>query len=566
MFAVFSIIRYRTEQIPIREMTYLFIVIIVSVINALSSKSVSFMETVFSNLVIVASIAVLEKNWFVRRMFVKEIKYEKIELIKPANYDLLLEDLKERTGLDIQNVIVERINFLNDAARLRVFYHESIGSKIKKGGFAILIPFLLTPLLAKADDTVGLPQTTDGAERSASVGDETKADDSEGYDSAGDVTQTDDVKEKEKKSGLKTRFRISFESDDNVFRLNDVHKTRLTALDSRNVANGRFTDMESRTDTIVSPGIRLLYRLGNPLVGRKTTIGFDLDYNAYLSNGEASYPEGALRLAFRLSENGLLKAGSEFVVQRFRKNYLSDMKDLNLNGNISLNERFYSPGVYDEFESFIAYRHRLSALDKAADGFQMPGSTLQLAVGGVYRVHNDPLTNRDRRVTFHEVVLDLDIVRKFGLELRYRLDSISCPDKAETVMLDETTNGFDTDINWDSAKKEYAPWLTLVNRSRVTRTVELKTSFAITRNWKSALEYLQEESDFSSSNPLDVDHFENGKTRERLGIGVGWRITKRWSAGAEYTSVRGIDSEDRGTTEVEYQQTSIGLSLRYRFL
>lgn len=125
LFAVFSILRYRTEPIPIKEMTYLFIVIVIGVINALSSKKVSYAELIFVNLSIVASIYFLETKWFNKQFLNKTIRYEKIDLIKPENYELLINDLIERTGLNIQNVDIERINFLNDTARLKIYYQEN---------------------------------------------------------------------------------------------------------------------------------------------------------------------------------------------------------------------------------------------------------------------------------------------------------------------------------------------------------------------------------------------------------------------------------------------------------
>lgn len=122
LFAVFSIIRYRTEQIPIRQMTYMFTAIIVAVLNALADDGISFGELLLANLVVVVTIFILEKNILHSRDMVKVIKYEKIDLIKPENYDKLILDLKERTGCNIQKAEVESINFLNDTAQVKIFF------------------------------------------------------------------------------------------------------------------------------------------------------------------------------------------------------------------------------------------------------------------------------------------------------------------------------------------------------------------------------------------------------------------------------------------------------------
>ncbi len=122
LFAVFSILRYRTEQIPIREMTYLFIVIIVAVINALSDQTISYAELFLANFTILLTIYIVENNFLHGKEFIQTITYEKIDLIKPENYKLLISDLKERTGFDIKKAEIETINFLNDTAKLKIVY------------------------------------------------------------------------------------------------------------------------------------------------------------------------------------------------------------------------------------------------------------------------------------------------------------------------------------------------------------------------------------------------------------------------------------------------------------
>lgn len=124
LFAVFSIIRYRTDAIPIKEMTYLFVVIGVSVINALSNKKISYLEIVFSNFVLIAIIYGLEKIWLLRHESSKLIMYERIELIKPDRRADLVADLELRTGIKINRVEIGKIDFLKDAAQLMIFYYE----------------------------------------------------------------------------------------------------------------------------------------------------------------------------------------------------------------------------------------------------------------------------------------------------------------------------------------------------------------------------------------------------------------------------------------------------------
>ena len=124
LFAVFAILRYRTDPIPIKEMTYLFIVITIGVINALSGDEVSYTTLLFTNITLVVLTYCLETYWQKNLLARMTVEYEKIENIKPENRDVLLADLKERTGLNIQSFEFRRINFLRDTARIRIYYKE----------------------------------------------------------------------------------------------------------------------------------------------------------------------------------------------------------------------------------------------------------------------------------------------------------------------------------------------------------------------------------------------------------------------------------------------------------
>lgn len=132
LFAVFSIIRYRTQQIPIREMTYIFVVIIIAVINAISNEKISYAELLLANTVVLIAIYILEHNFLHGREVVRFIVYEKIDLVKPENYEKLIKDLKERTGLDIQRAEIDSINFLNDTAKLKITYKYPELAEINK--------------------------------------------------------------------------------------------------------------------------------------------------------------------------------------------------------------------------------------------------------------------------------------------------------------------------------------------------------------------------------------------------------------------------------------------------
>lgn len=125
LFAIFGIIRYRTRQIPIREMTYLFLVIGISVINALANSKVSYAELIFTNIAVLTITYLLEKIFLLKHESKKAINYENVELIKPEKRAELIEDLELRTGLKINRVEIGRIDYLRDSARVIIYYFES---------------------------------------------------------------------------------------------------------------------------------------------------------------------------------------------------------------------------------------------------------------------------------------------------------------------------------------------------------------------------------------------------------------------------------------------------------
>jgi len=122
LFAIFGIIRYRTNPIPIKEMTYLFIIIGVSVINSLANQKMSYAEIVGANVIVVITIFIIERLLFRENTLTKTITYEKIENIKPEMRDVLIKDLEERTGLQIVEVEIGSIDFLKDTTSLTIKY------------------------------------------------------------------------------------------------------------------------------------------------------------------------------------------------------------------------------------------------------------------------------------------------------------------------------------------------------------------------------------------------------------------------------------------------------------
>ena len=122
LFAIFGIIRYRTDAIPIKEMTYLFVVIGISVINALATRKVSYAELIFTNAAILTVLWVLEKSFVLTRERSIKLVFDKLDHIHAGKNDLLLADLKERTGINITRFAVRRIDYERNIAEITVYF------------------------------------------------------------------------------------------------------------------------------------------------------------------------------------------------------------------------------------------------------------------------------------------------------------------------------------------------------------------------------------------------------------------------------------------------------------
>lgn len=122
LFGIFSIMRYRTDAMPVREMTYLFVLICLSVVNALSA-SLPVMELLLTNVIVTLCVWLCEKRLKVKPT--KLIQYDRIELLKPERREELKADLEARTGLCIDKIEVGGFDFLKDTAVVRITYHTN---------------------------------------------------------------------------------------------------------------------------------------------------------------------------------------------------------------------------------------------------------------------------------------------------------------------------------------------------------------------------------------------------------------------------------------------------------
>ena len=121
MFAVFSMLRYRTAGLSVRDMTYLFIFIAIGLMSAIQ---LDYYKLIIIHAIILSAAFLLDGKFFFKKERCKRIQYEKIDLIKPEKKEELMTDLSNRTGLKIHRIILGRINFLKDTASIKVYYYD----------------------------------------------------------------------------------------------------------------------------------------------------------------------------------------------------------------------------------------------------------------------------------------------------------------------------------------------------------------------------------------------------------------------------------------------------------
>lgn len=128
LFALFSVLRYRTETVPIHEMTYLFLMVALPILNSVLLGAEEYEKMIIINVLIVAVIWALEKGWgFAADVHSKEIVYEKIDLVHEDKREEMLEDLRERTGLNVTKVDIQEINYLRDTVKAKIYYTDKPG-------------------------------------------------------------------------------------------------------------------------------------------------------------------------------------------------------------------------------------------------------------------------------------------------------------------------------------------------------------------------------------------------------------------------------------------------------
>lgn len=333
---------------------------------------------------------------------------------------------------------------------------------------------------------------------------------------------------------------ITTEYSDNVYRLSESRQASLEEMEQEDIDSHRFDNMESDSDYILTPAIGFRYKKDSP-IGGKLRLDSSVSYHWYVDNDSSRYPEGEITLSNSIGKNGTLSLEGKFIFDFFKGNYLSGCDDSNGNGNISGDERIYDSAFYDEYEGVISYEHEIMNNRGAA----LSEINIEPFAGYSYRGYNSPYGNRDKDIVMGGVGVSLEFFSKIDLKMMYQFEKVDSPNFRELVLFDELSAL--TDANGDGSLHRNAPLVTPIDRSADRHTYEIEASAEIFKNTLLFMGYRQRQSDFSSENPLDIEHYHQEATRERFRSGIEYEFSKFLAVELKYTHITDDEQGDEFT-------------------
>jgi len=121
LLAAFSLLRFRTETISTKDMTYIFIIMTIALINSIMDGQ--YWEIIILDALIIGAVYIVDGNWLMRNQKTKMVDYDSLENIQPGKHVLLIKDLSERTGLNIQRISIEHIDLIKSRVEIKIYYH-----------------------------------------------------------------------------------------------------------------------------------------------------------------------------------------------------------------------------------------------------------------------------------------------------------------------------------------------------------------------------------------------------------------------------------------------------------
>jgi hypothetical protein len=360
------------------------------------------------------------------------------------------------------------------------------------------------------------------------------------------------------------RVQAEVRYDGNPFLLTSGGKSRLESGSSADVLSGRFRGMESATDVIPTPSLRLGIA-GPGLGGRQLEIAADVAYEANLQNGRRRHAELGFGVEQSLPRAGRVRLAADWRPSYFHKNYLADAVDLNSDGNIGPEERRYASGTSNEVDVALSYRHRLV---KSTKGRPL-GITAELEVGYLDRSYDAPFAGRSRSGPGAGAGLAFQLSRRWAIGLDYTFASLG-GDPAQEVLILNENDFIGQDFNTNgSLSDDSARAVVLVDRSRAEHELGVSVQGELGKAATLEVGYARRLRNFSSSEPFDVVDRDRRDVRSELAAELDLRLASglHLALGARRAAQGTNRAGDPGSTgEVaDYTRYVASAGVRYGF-
>jgi hypothetical protein len=384
--------------------------------------------------------------------------------------------------------------------------------------------------------------------------------------SAGAAETGPEAAKPKKKHSWDWRFEVGsrFTYDNNVFRQSDEQTDRLEANRPEDAISGRYDDMESVDDFIVSQSLKVTAK-GPGLSGKSLIIEPEVRYNYYFENTEKAFLQGGLRLEQSLGKGKALGLETSYALDVFRRNYLADATDLT--GAVSADERVYAPGEADEFDIALGYSQPLWKRGKGESG--MLGADLveiEVMAGYGNVSFRDPHENRDLDIFRGGLGAKIEFSRSVEFSVHYQLAYAEAPNGTEVMIRDEQDFGVDFNNDGDAVDGDIRT-VQHADRTRIDHSLGLKTAIRLHERLDLWLGYQVVFQNYLSNEEFDLSYNGREDLRHRVRLGLDWDLARHWDLRFEVQGIKEYVSNTLPATEEEreYDRFIVSLAVFYKF-
>ena len=343
--------------------------------------------------------------------------------------------------------------------------------------------------------------------------------------------------------------------DTNVFLLSDHQKTKLQTAGPAEQISGRFNDMNSVSDYIFTPSVKVLTE-GPGIAGRRLSLQAGVNYDIYFLNPRRRHFNFDFAVEQATSRNGRVRAKFDYTPNYFYKNYLADAT--NFTSSVTASERVYKPDVYNEGDLTIDYRYRIAG-----------GRTVITARGGYLKQRNRaPFLGHDRNAPHGGGGIDFGLTRWWRIDGGYDYAAVSSPRVQEVMILNEPDFGVDFNNDGDASQMSMRT-VQFVNRSHHQQLFHVNARLGFTERSSFEFGYERRLRNFLSKEPFDVLHNGRSDARDSFTAAFSSHLGQnlQLTTGYSYIFQNSSLPNDPGVTgEINDYRRSVGfLALAYRF-